>query len=49
MDKGKHLAHGKSKQMVTSGLQSISQAATAMGYLKELQKGYRNQSWWIKP
>ena len=30
--KGKHLAHGKSKQMVTPGLQSISQAVSAMGY-----------------
>lgn len=30
--KGKHLAHGKSKQMVTPGLQSISQAVSMMGY-----------------
>lgn len=28
----KYLAHGKSKQMVTPGLQSISQAISAMGY-----------------
>lgn len=31
-NKGKYLAHGKSKQMVTPGLQSISQAVSAMGY-----------------
>ena len=29
---GKLLAHGTSKQMVTTGLQSINQAVTAMGY-----------------
>ena len=29
--KGRYLAHGKSKQMVTHGLQSISQAVSAMG------------------
>jgi len=31
-NKGKYLAHGKSKQLVTPGLQSISQAVSAMGY-----------------
>ena len=31
--KGKHLAHGKSKQMVTPGLQSIPQLVSAMGYM----------------
>lgn len=31
-DKGKILAHGKSKQMITPGLQLISQAVAAMGY-----------------
>ena len=30
--KGKYLAHGKSKQMVTPGLKLISQAVSAMGY-----------------
>jgi len=30
--KGKHLAHGKSKQLATPGLQSIAQAVSAMGY-----------------
>ena len=34
-DKGKLLAHGVSKQMVTPGLQTISQAVKALGY-KEL-------------
>lgn len=29
---GKYLAHGTSKQMVTPGLQTINQAAAAMGY-----------------
>ena len=29
---GKYLAHGTSKQMVTPGLQTINQAAIAMGY-----------------
>jgi uncharacterized domain 1 len=29
---GKYLAHGMSKQMLTSGLQTISQALSAMGY-----------------
>lgn len=31
-EQGKLLAHGKSKQMVTQGLQTISQAVAAMGY-----------------
>ncbi|MEQ8175836.1 MAG: PaaI family thioesterase [Syntrophomonadaceae bacterium] len=31
-DKGRYLAHGISKQMVTPGLQTISQALAAMGY-----------------
>ncbi|MDH7479626.1 MAG: PaaI family thioesterase [Syntrophomonadaceae bacterium] len=30
--RGRHLAHGTSKQMVTYGLQTISQAVAAMGY-----------------
>ncbi len=30
--KGKYLAHGTSKQMVIPGLQTIAQAASAMGY-----------------
>lgn len=31
-DRGKFLAHGKSKQMVTRGLQTITQAVSAMGH-----------------
>lgn len=31
-NEGKYLAHGISKQMVTPGLQTISQAVSAMGY-----------------
>lgn len=30
--RGRYLAHGKSKQMVTRGLQTITQAVSAMGY-----------------
>lgn len=30
--KGRRLAHGKSKQMVTPGLQSMAQAVAALGY-----------------